>query len=59
MLAGFCSVEAEILTSVMVIFLHEKTKVEVSVLYVHVQWGAANKSENKFIINQRVALVVR
>jgi hypothetical protein len=49
--AGFCSVEAEILTSVIVIFLHEKTKVEVSVPYVDVSWTVTNKSESKFIIN--------
>jgi hypothetical protein len=35
----------------MAIFLLEKTKVEVSVPYVDVQWRAANKGESKFIIN--------
>jgi hypothetical protein len=48
---GFAvSLEAETGTFVIVLSLHEKTKVEVSVLYLDVYRSATNKGECQFII---------
>jgi hypothetical protein len=43
--AGFCGSDAEFGMVVMAVSLHEKTKVEVSVLYVAVYVSPANKSK--------------